>query len=88
MTKRRNRPIFHFYALFDEVNRQDVPVFAYACSKANGGAVGLEFTFFNKRRISSTKPQHMSRHELDADNAAGPPLHLPKRWYSSGEPSG
>ena len=30
---------FRFYALYDKVYRKDVLTFAYACSKANGGAV-------------------------------------------------
>ncbi len=44
----------------------------------------MEFTFINKRRISSTRPQRVFPHKLDSDNKVGAPsLPLPKCWYSS-----
>ena len=43
----------------------------------------LEFTFINKRRVSSTRPQLVFPHEKDVDNTSGEPLHLPTCWYSS-----
>jgi len=42
----------------------------------------LEFTFYNKRRVTRTKPQLTLPHRLDADNFPGlPPLPLPKCWF-------
>ena len=42
MPKRRDRPSFRFYALYDKVYRKDVLAFAYDCCKANGGAAGVD----------------------------------------------
>jgi Methyltransferase FkbM domain len=42
----------------------------------------LEFTFINKDRVSSTRPQAAFPHKLDADNGSARPLPLPKCWYS------
>jgi RNA-directed DNA polymerase len=39
--KAKKSPDFRFYALYDKVYRKDVLTFAYACSKANGGAAGV-----------------------------------------------
>jgi hypothetical protein len=41
----------------------------------------MEFTFLNKRRVSSTTPQLVFPHPLDRDNTSRKPLHLPKCWY-------
>ena len=40
--KAKKSPNFRFYALYDKVYRKDVLAFAYACSKANGGAAGVD----------------------------------------------
>ena len=40
--KAKKLPDFRFYALYDKVYRKDVLAFAYACSKANGGAAGVD----------------------------------------------
>jgi len=40
--KAKKSPSFRFYALYDKVYRKDVLTFAYACSKANGGAAGVD----------------------------------------------
>jgi RNA-directed DNA polymerase len=40
--KAKKSPDFRFYALYDKVYRKDVLVFAYACSKANSGAAGVD----------------------------------------------
>jgi hypothetical protein len=43
----------------------------------------LEFTFYNKSRVSRTISKHDFPHPLDRDNvAANKTLHLPKCWYS------
>lgn len=43
----------------------------------------MEFTFINKRRVSSTKPQRVFPHKLDVENKATyPPMPLPKCWYT------
>jgi RNA-directed DNA polymerase len=40
--KAKKSPNFRFYALYDKVYRKDVLAFAYACSKANSGAAGVD----------------------------------------------
>src|ERR1035441_9016105 len=40
--KAKESPDFRFYALYDKVYRKDVLTFAYACSKANAGAAGVD----------------------------------------------
>ena len=40
--KAKGSPGFRFYALYDKVYRKDVLMHAYACSKANGGAAGVD----------------------------------------------
>lgn len=42
----------------------------------------MEFTFINKRRVSSTSPQIAFPHKLDADNTNRQPIALPRCWYS------
>jgi len=51
--------------------------------KKNGVEVPMtmEFTFLNKRRVKSTKPQLVFPHKLDFDNTGRKPLRLPKCWY-------
>jgi hypothetical protein len=42
----------------------------------------LEFTFYNKRRVTETRPHVIFPHPLDASNdPAAPPLDLPQYWY-------
>jgi RNA-directed DNA polymerase len=40
--KAKESPSLRFYALYDKVHRKDVLAFAYQCSKANGGAAGVD----------------------------------------------
>jgi retron-type reverse transcriptase len=40
--KAKKSPDFRFYALYDKVYRKDVLAFAFECSKANGGASGVD----------------------------------------------
>jgi hypothetical protein len=42
----------------------------------------LEFTFFNKNRVTSTKPQLVFPHSLDTPNVGKKDLVLPQCWYS------
>jgi RNA-directed DNA polymerase len=44
--KAKESPSFRFYALYDKVYRKDLLGFAYACSKANGGAAGVDHQKF------------------------------------------
>ena len=41
-TKAKESPNFRFYLVYDKVYRRDILEFAYACSKANGGATGVD----------------------------------------------
>jgi hypothetical protein len=42
----------------------------------------MEFTFFNKRRLTSTKPMRDFPHKLDVENKLSyPAMPLPKCWY-------
>ena len=42
----------------------------------------IEFTFYNRARITEHAPQRSFPHPLDSDNCAGcPPLPLPRCWY-------
>jgi hypothetical protein len=41
----------------------------------------MEFTFLNKRRVTSSTPQLVFPNPLDRDNTPRRPLHLPKCWY-------
>lgn len=46
----------------------------------------MEFTFYNKKRVSGTKRRANFPHALDRDNVSGHvPLPLPKCWYESRE---
>jgi RNA-directed DNA polymerase len=40
--KAKESPSLRFYALYDKVHRKDVLACAYQCSKANGGAAGVD----------------------------------------------
>src|SRR5271168_2819573 len=40
--KAKESPKRRFHALYDKVYRRDVLTFAYECSKANGGAAGVD----------------------------------------------
>jgi hypothetical protein len=42
----------------------------------------MEFTFLNKRRVTSIKPQLTFPHKLDLDNTGAGGIQLPKCWYS------
>jgi hypothetical protein len=48
-----------------------------------------EFTFYNKRRVSKTKPRRNFPHVLDRDNfVTSRPLLLPELWYEVGMAAG
>ena len=46
--KAKESASFRFYALYDKVYRKDVLAHAYACSKANGGAAGVDGQTFGE----------------------------------------
>jgi hypothetical protein len=58
------------------------------CGSAKRGEIKvprvMEFTFLNKRRVRSTKPQRTFPHKLDSANFPWKSLNLPKCWYSQG----
>jgi hypothetical protein len=41
----------------------------------------MEFTFFNKKRVSETKPASVFPHKLDYPNTSNKDLRLPPCWY-------
>jgi hypothetical protein len=43
----------------------------------------MEFTFLNKKRVTSTTPRTAFPHPLDADNGKDVSMPLPKCWYSA-----
>jgi hypothetical protein len=46
----------------------------------------MEFTFYNKRRVTTAKPQRIFPHRLDIENKTSyPSMPLPKCWYSSSQ---
>jgi hypothetical protein len=45
----------------------------------------IEFTFYNRARVTQHTPQRVFPHPLDTDNCAGlPPMDLPKLWRRAG----
>ena len=40
--KAKGAPGYRFYSLYDKIHRKDVLAYAYACSKAKGGAAGVD----------------------------------------------
>jgi hypothetical protein len=45
----------------------------------------LEFTFINKRRVNSPKPQLTFPHKLDVGNTGQPAVKLPDCWYKTAD---
>jgi hypothetical protein len=44
----------------------------------------MEFTFLDKRRVRSTRPQEIFPHKLDVQiEADWKPMQLPRCWYRS-----
>ena len=46
----------------------------------------MEFTFINKRRVVSRKPQLVFPHRLDVDNTGEKTFPLPRCWYDPASP--
>jgi RNA-directed DNA polymerase len=46
--KAKAQPSYRFYALYDKIYRQDVLLWAWGCSRANGGSAGVDGESFEK----------------------------------------
>ena len=46
--KAKANPAFRFYALYDKIYRKDVLLWAWGCSRANGGSAGVDGESFAK----------------------------------------
>src|ERR1700736_3292844 len=46
--KAKANPAYRFYALYDKIYRKDVLLWAWGCSRANGGSAGVDGESFAK----------------------------------------